>query len=125
MGQFSTGRRPTGQWGELETGPTTGTTTMIISTIGSTIAISSRSASVVASTITRTTPAGLRSRPTMAGSGFTFAATTTVTDLAFFLSVLARISKREGKAVGSRVADGFALIQSTPRRREAARVTHL
>src|SRR6516164_329905 len=81
MGQFSTGHRSTGQWGELETGPTTGTTTMIISTIGSTIGISSRSALVVASTITRTTPAGLRSRPTMAGSGFTFAATTTVTDL--------------------------------------------
>jgi hypothetical protein len=49
------------------------------STIGSTTAISSRSALVVRSTTTRMTPPGLRFRLTMAGSGLTFAGTTATT----------------------------------------------
>jgi hypothetical protein len=50
------------------------TASMTTSIIGSAIAISSRSALVVPSMITHMTPAGLGSRPALAGSGFMFAA---------------------------------------------------
>jgi hypothetical protein len=55
---------------------------MIISTIGFTTAISSRSALVVRFTTMRTIPAGRGSRPALAGGGFMFAVDTPITERA-------------------------------------------
>ena len=65
--------------GRVQGGPAephgTVTASMIISTTGSATAISSRSALAVRTTTPRITPAGHRFRVTMAGNGFTCAAT--------------------------------------------------